>query len=113
MTLYIQLVATDDRCYSKSMKNGKGRIEPWQPRKRQRRKRSTKRSISKQQTGDAEASPKFFWKKIFSLCHPERSQTICVSNRNGAVEGPLPGWRCFPSCDFFRKRNTRLPGPRS
>src|ERR1700730_6006019 len=82
MTLYIQLVATDDRCYSKSMKNGKGRIEPWQPRKRQRRKRSTKRSISKQQTGDAEASPKFFWQKLssrkqpFHACPPERSNTI-------------------------------------
>src|ERR1700680_1356224 len=59
-----------------------GRIEPWQPRKRQRRKRSTKRSISKQQTGDAEASPKFFWRNIFlskkpsHARHPERSLFI-------------------------------------
>jgi hypothetical protein len=39
MTLYIQLVATVDRCYSKSMKNGKGRIETMATKKKAKKKK--------------------------------------------------------------------------
>ena len=43
----------------------KGRIDPWQPRRKRRRKaaRSTKQAATEQRNGDAMSVPKVFWKK--------------------------------------------------
>src|SRR5215469_16422960 len=59
MTLYIQTVATEDRCIIHEQ--WKGRIDQWQPRRRQqRRKRNTRSRIQKGKWGTRNASPKVF-----------------------------------------------------
>src|ERR1700722_10757948 len=47
------------------MKNGKGRIDPWQPKRKQRRKAAKSINQGQQGTtkGTRRASPKFFWAK--------------------------------------------------
>jgi hypothetical protein len=64
---YIQLVATIHRCKT-SMKNGKGRIDPWQPKRKQRKKaaRSTKnlQQATVSNKGDAMSVPEVFCGKF-------------------------------------------------
>src|SRR5215470_8897013 len=59
MTLYIQSVATKDRCIVHEQ--WKGRIDQWQPRRRQQRKRRSTRSwLQTGKWGTPKASPKVF-----------------------------------------------------
>src|SRR5215469_917625 len=70
MTLYIQEVATEDRCTIHEQ--WKGRIDQWQPRRRQRRrKRNTRSRIQKGKWGTRKASPKFLG-KTFTLHLPRK-----------------------------------------
>src|SRR5690349_16663994 len=38
-----------------------GRIDQWQPRRRQQRRKRNTKTVSVKKTGDAKASPKVFW----------------------------------------------------
>src|SRR5690348_13360197 len=46
-----------------------GRIDQWQPRRRQQRRKRNTKTVSVKKTGDAKASPKVFWpQSLYAHC---------------------------------------------
>src|SRR5271170_7978433 len=105
MTLYIHLVATKHRC--KFHEEWKGRIDPWQPKRKQRKKaaKSTKnlQQATSNNKGDAMSVPKVFYgTSVSTFCQPEsEAKDRCARLRRRTVQ-------CTREADFFCRGATTI-----